>query len=79
MQDNDYASYARIQSRLLNAPTPLKNVPIRVYIPSASSSSSSSPRRPPLPSGSEDTAQASFKVVQTLISPRLQNREFFFL
>ncbi|KAK4463445.1 autophagy protein Apg5-domain-containing protein [Cladorrhinum samala] len=74
VQDNDYVSYARIQSRLLNTPTPLKNVPIRVYIPSTTNNNSSSSSPPPPPSGSESTAQASFKVVQTLISPRLQNQ-----
>ncbi|KAK7454835.1 hypothetical protein CaCOL14_005899 [Colletotrichum acutatum] len=35
VQDNDYASFAKINALLLNAPTPLRNVPLRVYIPSS--------------------------------------------
>lgn len=31
--DNDYASFHTINKRLLNAPTALKHVPIRIYIP----------------------------------------------
>ncbi|KAK0385020.1 hypothetical protein NLU13_7498 [Sarocladium strictum] len=37
--DNDYASFSRIQARLLNAPTALKHVPLRVYIPEAGAGS----------------------------------------
>ncbi|GAB1313819.1 Autophagy protein 5 [Madurella fahalii] len=61
VQDNDYVSFSRINSRLLNTPTPLKNVPIRIYIPSS-------------PKDANDATQGSFKVVQTLIPPRLPNR-----
>ncbi|KAK2729623.1 autophagy protein [Colletotrichum kahawae] len=49
VQDNDYASFQKINAILLNAPTPLRHIPLRVYIPSSpppgptSSSSSSSP------------------------------------
>ncbi|OHE91476.1 autophagy protein Apg5 [Colletotrichum orchidophilum] len=35
VQDNDYASFSKINALLLNAPTPLRNVPLRVYIPSS--------------------------------------------
>ncbi|KAK4163634.1 autophagy protein Apg5-domain-containing protein [Cladorrhinum sp. PSN259] len=62
--DGDYLSFARIHSRLLNAPTPLKNVPMRIYIPSSNNSRDSS----------DGSGQGSFKVVQTLVPPRLQNR-----
>ncbi|KAK4033901.1 autophagy protein Apg5-domain-containing protein [Parachaetomium inaequale] len=61
VQDNDYVSFGKINSRLLNAPNPLKNVPIRIYIPSS-------------PSDTSDTTPGSFKVVQTLVPPRLPNR-----
>ncbi|KAK4131210.1 hypothetical protein BT67DRAFT_444977 [Trichocladium antarcticum] len=61
VQDNDYASFSKIHSRLLNTPTPLKNVPIRVYIPS-------SPNDPTGPT------PGSVKVVQTLVPPRLPSR-----
>lgn len=62
VQDNDYASFSRINSRLLNTPTPLKNVPVRIYIPSS-----------PLQTSGGD--HGSFKVVQTLIPPRNANRK----
>ncbi|KAK4121051.1 hypothetical protein N657DRAFT_578407 [Parathielavia appendiculata] len=62
VQDNDYASFSKINSRLLNTPTPLKNVPIRIYIPSSPNHDTS------------DTTPGSFKVVQTLVPPRLPNR-----
>ncbi|CAH0053147.1 unnamed protein product [Clonostachys solani] len=53
--DNDYATFNRINARLLNAPTALRNVPVRIYIPSS-------------PMSSTDTPEAgSFKVVQALI------------
>lgn len=55
--DNDYASFNRINSSLLNAPTALKHVPLRVYIPtSPTDSSSSSP-----------SESGTFKVVQSLV------------
>ncbi|KAK4237468.1 autophagy protein Apg5-domain-containing protein [Achaetomium macrosporum] len=62
VQDNDYATFTKINNRLLNTPTPLKNVPIRVYIPSSS------------PTDANDTASGSFKVVQALVALRLPNR-----
>lgn len=60
---DDYVSFSKINSRLLNTPTPLKNVPIRIYIPS-------SPHDP------TDAAPGSFKVVQALVPPRLPSSEF---
>ncbi|CAH0015988.1 unnamed protein product [Clonostachys rhizophaga] len=56
--DNDYATFSRINSRLLNAPTALRNVPVRIYIPSSPMSSSSAP---------SEAAAGSFKVVQALV------------
>ncbi|KAK1970263.1 autophagy protein [Colletotrichum sublineola] len=35
VQDNDYAAFSKINALLLNAPTPLRNVPLRLYIPSS--------------------------------------------
>ncbi|KAL2258107.1 hypothetical protein VTK26DRAFT_8719 [Humicola hyalothermophila] len=61
VQDNDYVAFNKINSRLLNPPTPFKNVPIRIYIPSS-------------PNDANDPTPGSFKVVQTLIPPRLPNR-----
>ncbi|KAK0638902.1 autophagy protein Apg5-domain-containing protein [Cercophora newfieldiana] len=60
VQDGDYTSFAKIHSQLLNTPTPLKNVPIRIYMPTS-------------PSGA-DATPGSFRVMQTLIPPRLPNR-----
>jgi autophagy-related protein 5 len=59
---DDYASFSRVNSLLLNTPSPLRNVPIRIYIPSS-------------PSDMTDTTPGSLKVVQTLIPPRLPNRK----
>lgn len=67
--DNDFAAFSRINTRLLNAPTALKHVPLRVYIPELSSSSPSS-----LPSSSATGtvpdaggAAGSFRIVQSLV------------
>ncbi|KAK2015338.1 autophagy protein [Colletotrichum eremochloae] len=69
VQDNDYAAFSKINALLLNAPTPLRNVPLRVYIPSSpppgtSSSSPSlaspaaaSPRLPTSPSPASSQQQ----------------------
>lgn len=49
VQDNDYASFAKVNALLLNAPTPLRNVPLRVYIPSSPPAASSSSSASSLP------------------------------
>ncbi|KYK60337.1 ATG5 protein [Drechmeria coniospora] len=71
VMDNDYTSFSKVQSRLLNAPTALKHVPIRVFVPS----------KPPDPADAEADVEAgadasagdrrvavagSFAVVQSL-------------
>ncbi|KAH6649693.1 autophagy protein Apg5-domain-containing protein [Chaetomium tenue] len=61
VQDNDHASFSKVNRRLLNTPSPFKNVPIRIYIPSS-------------PNDTGDTTPGSFKVVQNLVPPRLPNR-----
>lgn len=67
---DDYASFSKINTQLLNPPTPLKHVPIRIYIPSS----------PPGRDGSGPAAPGSFKVMQSLVAPRLpNNREPTFL
>ncbi|EFQ32306.1 autophagy protein Apg5 [Colletotrichum graminicola] len=66
VQDNDFASFSKINALLLNAPTPLRNVPLRVYIPSSpppgTSSSSPSLASPaatsPRPPASPSTASS---------------------
>ncbi|KAG7413473.1 autophagy protein Apg5-domain-containing protein [Fusarium sp. MPI-SDFR-AT-0072] len=62
--DNDQASFNRINNHLLNAPTALKHVPIRIYIPTTASDSSS-------PASSE---QATFKVIQSLVPATSSDR-----
>jgi autophagy-related protein 5 len=49
--DNDYASFSPIHSRLLNAPTALKHVPVRVYIPT----------------NDAEVGAGSYRVVQSLV------------
>ncbi|KAK1783414.1 autophagy protein Apg5-domain-containing protein [Copromyces sp. CBS 386.78] len=75
VQDNDYQAFTKVNTHLLNAPTALKNVPIRIYIPS-------SPPPPPPPSSSSSdnnrTTQTqaepgSYRVMQTLVPPRGSN------
>lgn len=70
---DDYASFSKINTQLLNAPTQLKHVPLRVYMPCS-----------PPPGGDSGggggggggaSAQGSFKVVQSLVAPRLPNRK----
>lgn len=50
--DNDFAAFTRVNTRLLNASTALKHVPLRVYIPDASP---------------DEGAAGSFKIVQSLV------------
>ncbi|KAK3301438.1 autophagy protein Apg5-domain-containing protein [Chaetomium fimeti] len=61
IKDNDHAAFSKVNRRLLNTPSPLKNVPMRIYIPSS-------------PSDTGDTTPGSFKVIQNLVPPRLSNR-----
>ncbi|TPX16939.1 uncharacterized protein E0L32_003501 [Thyridium curvatum] len=64
VQDNDHASFARINTRLLNAPTALKHIPLRIYIPS--------PAPPTDGGGTTSPATAGeFKVMQVLVPPRV--------
>lgn len=56
--DNNYPAFHRINTRLLNAPTALKHVPLRIYVPEAPSAS---------PASQDAGAAGSFKVVQALV------------
>lgn len=60
VQDNDYASFVKINKHLLNTPTPIKNIPLRIYLPSPTSSTG----------GDSSGGSASFKVIQTLVPPK---------
>ena len=57
---DDFTTFNKINSILLNPATPLKHIPLRVYVPS---------------SPTESSTLGSFKVVQTLIPPMAHNRE----
>ncbi|KAI1851103.1 hypothetical protein JX265_002851 [Neoarthrinium moseri] len=62
VRDNDYPAFNRVNSRLLNTSRQLRNVPIRVYIPQS-------------PEGiNAANGAGSFKVVQSLVQPRLGER-----
>ncbi|KAK7969065.1 hypothetical protein PG996_002495 [Apiospora saccharicola] len=64
VKDNDYTAFNKVNTRLLNASRGLKNVPIRLYIPQSPDST--------IPEN--NTGAGSFKVVQSLVSPRANER-----
>lgn len=64
--DNDYPSFAKINNRLLNAPTALKHVPIRIFLPSVQNAEDSS--------SAPAEAMGSFKIIQSLIQPAQGDR-----
>ncbi|KAK7923348.1 autophagy protein 5 [Apiospora marii] len=66
VKDNDYTAFNKVNTRLLDASRGLKNVPIRLYIPQ-SPDSSTIPENNTMGAG-------SFKVVQSLVSPRANER-----
>lgn len=63
VQDNDFAAFHKINSILLNPATPLKHIPLRIYIPSLSSSPN------------DTAALGSVRTWQSLIPPMTSNRE----
>ncbi|KAM0557092.1 hypothetical protein ACHAPJ_005355 [Fusarium lateritium] len=65
VMDNDHSSFNRINSRLLNAPTALKHVPIRIYIPTTTAPDSSTPA---------PSEHATFKVIQSLVPATTPDR-----
>ncbi|KAI1501912.1 autophagy protein Apg5-domain-containing protein [Biscogniauxia marginata] len=64
VQDNDYASFNKVNARLLNTSRDLKNIPMRVYIPQTSDDATAD----------ANTQAGSFKVVQSLVQPRINER-----
>ncbi|RAL58556.1 hypothetical protein DID88_003332 [Monilinia fructigena] len=80
VQDNDFSTFLKISTILLNPATPLKHIPLRIYLPSSSSPLST----PNPPSSTSSKAQAiasspsptfTFKTIQTLIQPQTASRE----
>ncbi|KAJ4406780.1 autophagy protein 5, partial [Gnomoniopsis sp. IMI 355080] len=65
VQNNDYVSFAKINAQLLNPSTPLKHVPLRIYIPSSPTGGADG--------GSGKAMPGDFKVMQSLVPPRLPN------
>ncbi|KAI1353477.1 autophagy protein Apg5-domain-containing protein [Xylaria sp. FL0043] len=65
VQDNDYTSFNKVNSRLLNTSRELKNVPLRIYIPT-------SPRD--MTGGGSNNTAGAFKVMQSLVQPRINDR-----
>lgn len=56
---DDLASFNAINTKLLNPPSPLRHVPLRVYIPSGPST---------------DESVGSFRVVQSIVQPMTAKR-----
>ncbi|KAK3499002.1 autophagy protein Apg5-domain-containing protein [Neurospora hispaniola] len=71
VQDNDYQAFTKVNTHLLNAPIALKNVPIRIYIPSSPPPPSPDQQQPQRPGGS--SSSGSYRVMQTLVPPRGSN------
>lgn len=67
-------AFTKVNTQLLNPPTPLKHVPLRIYIPSSPPSQTSGTEG--AQTGPSNANAGSFKVMQTLVAPRLANREF---
>jgi len=68
---DDYQTFSRISSILLNPATPLRHIPLRIYIPS-------SPTDRPNHTDANPPSAAplfSFKIVQSLIPPLTPSRE----
>ena len=64
MSQDDYVAFNKVNARILNTSRELKNVPIRIYVPQS----------PGDAAGSGAGQAGSFKVVQSLIQPRVNER-----
>lgn len=62
---DDYQVYVRTMTPLLNPATPLKNIPLRIYIPST----------PAADAPATTTPAFEFKIIQTLVPPHTPTRE----
>lgn len=65
--DQDLSAYNTIHTRLLNASNPLRHIPLRVYLPQPEPTEGKTEGKAVAP------AAGSFKVVQGLVSPRVQS------
>ncbi|OAA76966.1 autophagy protein 5 [Akanthomyces lecanii RCEF 1005] len=71
--DNDYAAFARINNRLLNAPTALKHVPMRIYLPLAPVAGGGG-EEPTAVDHGDASAAGAFKIIQSLVQPLAADR-----
>ncbi|KAM3076553.1 autophagy protein 5 [Clarireedia jacksonii] len=71
VQDNDFATYLKISTILLNPATPLKHIPLRIYLPSSTPNSSSLPAT----KAPGETPLYTFRTIQTLIPPHTVSKE----
>ncbi|KAM3460896.1 hypothetical protein BB8028_0006g09920 [Beauveria bassiana] len=71
--DNDLAAFSRINNRLLNAPTALKHVPMRIYLPLAPGGGAGGDVGEPTvdqqQGGGDASAAGAFKIIQSLVQP----------
>ncbi|KJR81833.1 uncharacterized protein SPSK_00829 [Sporothrix schenckii 1099-18] len=75
VQDNDYAAFARVNNLLLNAPTPLRHIPLRLYIPTTAPPAQTTDNAAAATSASPATTPGTYKVMQALVQPRTSNRQ----
>ncbi|KAL2889656.1 Autophagy protein 5 [Ceratocystis lukuohia] len=73
VRDNDLAAFTKVNQILLNAPTALRHVPIRIYVPTTTASQPI-PKPPDATAGNAATTAGTFKVVQTLIPSTTPDR-----
>ncbi|KKA29625.1 hypothetical protein TD95_000702 [Thielaviopsis punctulata] len=78
VRDNDVAAFARVNQILLNAPTALRHVPVRVYVPTMTPAQraaalaardASAPEPVEELPGRGEGAAGTFRVVQMLVPP----------
>lgn len=72
--DNDFAAFARINNRLLNAPKALKHVPMRVYLPLAPVAGGGGGGESTVVDHGDASAAGAFKIIQSLVQPLAADR-----
>ncbi|CAK7564450.1 MAG: Autophagy protein 5 [Sporothrix epigloea] len=75
VQDNDYTTFARVNGLLLNAPTPLRHIPLRIYIPTSAPPAQTTENAAAASIVGSPSKPGSYKVMQALVQPRTSNRQ----
>ncbi|CAK7272356.1 Autophagy protein 5 [Sporothrix epigloea] len=75
VQDNDYKAFSRVNGLLLNAPTPLRHIPLRLYIPTTAPPAQTTENAAAASTAETPAKPGSYKVMQTLVQPRTSNRQ----